>query len=132
MSPRKACPRTPRLAASVLLAAGLVLSAAPVRAGGAEPAAYVADIADLPLMAELSEVPDAGVIFDKPSGRIVEAFAHGRVDAARVRRFYRDTLPQLGWERTGRDTFAREDEILRIDYLGKDGDLTVRYTLQPR
>jgi len=132
MSPRTACPRNPRLAASLLLAAGLVLSAAPARASGAAPAAYVADIADLPLMAELSEVPDAGVVFDKPSGRIVEAFAHGRVEAARVRRFYRDTLPQLGWERTGRDTFAREEEVLRIDYLGKDGDLTVRYTLQPR
>lgn len=132
MSPRTACPRTPRLAASLLLAVGLVLLAAPARAGGTEPAAYIADIADLPLMAELREVPDAGVVFDKPSGRIVEAFAHGRVDAARVRRFYRDTLPQLGWERTGRDSFAREDEILRIDYLGKDGDLTVRYTLQPR
>lgn len=105
---------------------------APAPARSAEPAAYVAEIADLPLMAGLDEVPEAGVSFDKPSGRIVEAFAHGAVAAARVRRFYRETLPQLGWSRTGRDTFAREDESLEIDYLGRDGDLTVRYTLQPR
>ncbi len=132
MSQCPASPRTARRLAGVLLAFALVLSGDPARAGGAAPAGYVADIADLPLMAELSEVPDAGVVFDKPSGRIVEAFAHGKVDAARVRRFYRETLPQLGWERSGPDTFAREGEILQIDYLGKDGDLTVRYTLQPR
>jgi hypothetical protein len=70
--------------------------------------------------------------FDKPSGRIVEAYAHGAVETAAVRRFYRRTLPQLGWQRLGPDRFAREDEELEIDYLGADGDLTVRYTLQPR
>jgi len=93
---------------------------------------YVADIADLPLMRGLEEVAQAGMAFDKPAGRIVEAYAQGAVDAAAVRRFYRETLPQLGWRRLGPDRFAREDEQLEIDYLGDDGDLTVRYTLQPR
>ena len=75
---------------------------------------------------------EAGMAFDKPAGRIVEAYAHGAVQTTDVRRFYRQTLPQLGWQRLGRDRFAREDEELEIDYLGADGDLTVRYTLQPR
>jgi len=93
---------------------------------------YIDRIADLPLMDGLNEVEDAGVSFDKPSGRIVEAFAHGGVAPAEVRRFYRDTLPQLGWTRLTRDTFAREGEKLTLDYLGRGGDLTVRFTLQPR
>jgi hypothetical protein len=114
------------------LCAGLLALAAPLPAGAQPGDGYVADVADLPLMDGLDEVTEAGMAFDKPSGRIVEAYAHGAVDTAAVRRFYRRTLPQLGWQRLGPDRFAREDEELEIDYLGDDGDLTVRYTLQPR
>ena len=117
---------------TVLLLAGLLALAAP-GPGLAQPSdGYVADVADLPLMDGLEEVSEAGMAFDKPSGRIVEAYAHGAVATAAVRRFYRRTLPQLGWQRLGPNRFAREDEELEIDYLGDDGDLTVRYTLQPR
>jgi len=93
---------------------------------------FVAGIRDLPLMAGLRTVEDAGVQFDKPSGRIVEAVAEGHVAADRVRTFYRRTLPQLGWERIGRDAFAREGEVLRLDYRGTNGTLSVRYSLRPR
>lgn len=115
--------RTVRAAAAI----AVWLAALPA---GAE-SAFVAGIRDLPLMDELTTVADAGVQFDKPSGRIVEAFAEGRVPAPRVRRFYRRTLPQLGWERTARDTYAREGEVLELDYFAGDGPLTVRYTLRP-
>jgi hypothetical protein len=115
------------LAALLLCGPGL-----PEAAGAAGGDGYVADVADLPLMAGLSEVEGAGVAFDKPGGRIVEAFAHGAVAKTAVRRFYRETLPQLGWRRVGPDAYAREGEMLKLHYLGTDGDLTVRYTLQPR
>lgn len=142
MTPRAALARRGRLAydgpmrrcsaqfglAAMLLAAGLPAG----RAGADETRRYVDRIADLPLMDGLAEVQDAGVSFDKPSGRIVEAFAHGDLAAADVRGFYRRTLPQLGWTRLGRDTYAREGEQLTLDYLGHRGDLTVRFTLQPR
>jgi hypothetical protein len=125
--------RLPRVSVGALLAlAGWLLAAQPLPAQSEPGDGYVADVADLPLMDGLSEVADAGMAFDKPSGRIVEAYAHGAVTTARVRRFYRETLPQLGWERLARDLYAREGERLEIDYLGSDGDLTVRYTLQPR
>jgi hypothetical protein len=121
--------RRPLRAASALLAA-LLLAAVPA---GAQPGdGYAADIADLPLMPGLAEVPEAGVAFDKPAGRIVSAYAHGDVTAAEVRRFYRETLPQLGWTADGATRYTREDELLQLELLGRDGDLTVRYTLQPR
>ncbi|MBK1668029.1 hypothetical protein CKO28_08265 [Rhodovibrio sodomensis] len=119
-------------ACAALLVAGLLAFAVPWPAAAQASDRYVADVADLPLMDGLEEVTAAGMAFDKPSGRIVEAYAHGAVATAAVRRFYRQTLPQLGWQRLGPDRFAREDEELEIDYLGADGDLTVRYTLQPR
>jgi hypothetical protein len=123
---------TPPARLAALLLAGLLALAAPALALAQPPDGYVADVADLPLMDGLEEVSEAGMAFDKPAGRIVEAYAHGAVETAAVRRFYRRTLPQLGWQRLGPDRFAREDEELEIDYLGADGDLTVRYTLQPR
>jgi hypothetical protein len=124
--------RAGRALASLLLALALTGPAAGGSPAAAEGDGYVADVADLPLMDGLSEVQDAGMAFDKPAGRIVEAFAHGPVRARQVRAFYRRTLPQLGWERVGRDSYAREGERLSLEYLGEDGDLTVRYTLQPR
>ncbi|MDZ7712173.1 MAG: hypothetical protein U5L06_03200 [Rhodovibrio sp.] len=134
---RRAHPAARVRALRAALLAGLLTLAVPQPWAGQPDAAepgdgYVADVADLPLMDGLEEVSEAGMAFDKPSGRIVEAYAHGAVETAAVRRFYRRTLPQLGWQRLGPDRFAREDEELEIDYLGADGDLTVRYTLQPR
>lgn len=128
-------PKASLLRAALLAAAISVSPAAGFAggglAGGGE-AAFVAGIEDLPLMDRLAEVPDAGVSFDKPEGRIVTLYAHGAVDEDEVRDFYRETLPQLGWEPAGRDTYLREGEALTVDFLGRDGDLTVRYTLQPQ
>jgi len=129
--------RSTRAAATAALLAallGLAPAGGPAAAqeAGSDEHGYVADIADLPLMPGLREVADAGVAFDKPSGRIVSAFAHGAVTADEVQRFYADTLPQLGWQPVADGRYAREGELLEIDTLGRGGDLTVRYTLQPR
>lgn len=124
-------PLRPAALLAALVAALLVfgLPAEAPRAQSAED--YIADISDLPVMPGLRELPDAGVAFDKPSGRIVSAFAYGAVTRAQVHAFYRDTLPQLGWDRLDIGRYSREGELLEIDTLGRDGDLTVRYTLQP-
>lgn len=84
-------------------------------------------------MPELSEIPGAGVIFDKPGGRIVEAYAIGRVGRDRVIAFYRRTLPQLGWRADGAERFRREGESLSLEFLGVDqsGDLLLRFSVKP-
>lgn len=83
-------------------------------------------------MPGLRTVADSGLVFDKPEGRIVEAQARGRVTRAAVRSFYGSTLPQLGWKTAGRGTWRREAEALMLDFAGRDGDLTVAFTLSPR
>lgn len=100
-----------------------------VRAGGQ--GAYLAGAADLPLMPGLAEVPEAGLVFDQPSGRIVEAYARGAVSRSAVTSFYLDTLPNLGWRAKAEALFQREGEELRLDITGDDGALVVRFTLQP-
>lgn len=109
----------------------LVILAAISAARAADPPAYVAGIDDLPLMPGLTMVDDAGVVFDKPSGRIVEAYAEGQVDRAQVAAFYAASLPQLGWRTLQSNVFVREGERLSLVFLGGDGDLIVRFTLEP-
>ena len=113
--------------AAVLL--GTLLMAGPGIGRTAE--AFLEGFGDLPVMDGLYVVRDAGVVFDTPSGRIVEAYATGVVTRARVAQFYGRTLPELGWTRTGKGRYQREGEALTLNYKGKDGALTVRFTLSP-
>ena len=98
----------------------------------AEEQAYLAELPDLPLMPGLIEIEDAGIAFDKPDGRSVEAYAGGSVERQAVRSFYRETLPQLGWQLAGADAYAREGERLKLEFLGPADGLTLRFVLTPQ
>lgn len=106
----------------------LALTGGTVPAGAAE---FFELLDDVPVMPGLDPVADAGTEFDTPSGRIVEAYAIGAASRSGVLKFYRGTLPQLGWQVGAGDAFRREDEALRIDFFGPDGELTVRFTVAP-
>ncbi len=118
------------LSLSLILTLGVVTADSAVRAEGH--AAYLSGAADLPLMPGLAEVPEAGLVFDQPSGRIVEAYAQGAVSRAAVTRFYLDTLPNLGWHAKAEALFQRDGEELRLDITGDDGALVVHFALQPK
>lgn len=96
----------------------------------AEDTGFVAG--DLPLMPGLSEVPGSGIIFDKPDGRIVDAYAEGKVGREALLRFYRDTLPQLGWRPAGTLAFERESEKLTLQISEEGPKLTVYFHVGPR
>ena len=68
----------------------------PGAAGGSATGGFVTGIEDVPLMAGLVDRPDAALVFDKPSGRIVEAYATSASSRAEVVAFYAETLPELG------------------------------------
>src|SRR3546814_6431381 len=84
-------------------------------------------------MPGLTEQADTAVVFDKPTGRIVEVAATGPVDPAAVIGFYGRTLPQLGWRqaRAALESalFVREGETLTI-VVGAppDGGTTVPFS----
>ncbi len=88
-------------------------------------------ISDLPLMEGLSEEPGAAV-FDKPSGRIVEMTARGKVTRSAVETFYETTLPALGWQRARPGVYERETEQLALSFRSQDDILLVRFVLSPR
>ena len=91
--------------------------------------AYLSLAPDIPLAPGLSEFDGGQVVFDKPEGRIV------RIEAERletqgagdgVPAFYRETLPNLGWQLNGAGnsadnvlTFQRGGETLLITMQGE-------------
>ena len=120
-----------RLAAALLCLA-TVPAVAQGSAGDSPGNAYVAGIPDLPLMPGLQELPESGLVFDKPGGRIVEAFAQGSMTPQSVLAFYDQTLPQLGWQREKLGAYLREGERLELD-LGQDArGTTVHFRLFPQ
>ena len=78
----------------------------------------------------LVEEPEA-MVFDKPSGRIVEMTARGQVSRAEVEEFYGKTLPALGWQSMRPGLYQREAEQLALSFRSEDGNLLVRFVLSP-
>jgi hypothetical protein len=114
---------------AISLALALFVSLAPPL-GAAD--AFFSVIDDLPLMSGLSENENAAVTFETANGRIVEAAARGGVAPAKVRAFYAQVLPQLGWTLKGDGLYGREDEVLRMS-IEPDGDggAVVAFSLSP-
>ena len=76
---------------------------------------FISILNDVPLMSGLKIQKQTALIFDTPSGRIVEVAAVGKIPLLKVREFYADTLPQLGWRDVGKNIFSRDKEILSIN-----------------
>lgn len=95
------------------------------------PQAFLSTMGDVPLAPGLNELPDTGVTFDDPAGRIVEAFAAGQTTRDAVTTFYRATLPSLGWAELGPGRYRRDKEMLLIEFVGADSGVAVRYLLSP-
>ena len=92
---------------------------------------FAGAIPDLPLMPGLEPRPEEDVSFATKGGRIAESMAEGDVDIDNVYKFYRRTLPHLGWTAVDGRTYERAHEQLRIDARA-DGKLsTVHFTVKP-
>ncbi len=113
----------------------LTVPALALGAVGGEPARFVAGLEDLPLMPGLDAMRDAGVWFDTPQGRIVQAYATGPVTRGAIEAFYAETLPQLGWREVAAGVWSRDGEALRLEIVAPPGTRgqapIVRFALSP-
>ena len=103
--------------------AGIVLAAVLIcLAPMAAARSFLSTIGDVPLADGLEELPDAGFVFDKPQGRIVQLTAshNAQMTQQDLMAFYQNSLPNLGWQpgETGPGllTFLRRGEILRLTF----------------
>jgi len=109
------------------LIAALILFAGPAQAADG---AFLKEIDDLPLPPGFVELP-GGTLFEAPQGRIVEANAEGTMLEVEARSFYDETLPQLGWARTGADEYRSEKEVLRLEFTINGMEITIHYSVAP-
>ena len=93
---------------------------------------FVPGFEALPLMAGLEVEPGSAMAFDKPGGRIVEAAATGSLPEARIRSWYAEALPQLGWQPAGEGLFRREGEVLSLAVTREGARARVAFRLYPR
>lgn len=112
----------------------LVIFMAPLPAAAqqGESPAFLQNLNDVPLMPGLYERLDAGVVFDEPEGRIVEAEATAEgVQTPEIQQFYRKSLPQMGWQYRDPGRFSKNGESLKIAIEeGMQGPV-VRFSVQP-
>ena len=116
----------------IFLLISSVVIVAPVSGTAQQAARFLSVMEEMPLMSGLVEVTDVAVTFDGPSGRIIQAFAAGSLQADEVRAFYAAALPQLGWARQANGEYRRDAEILRLEVsVASDGGTSAHYTLRP-
>lgn len=115
-------------------------------AAGGEPQ-LLSDL-DIPLMQGFQEQQDSRVVFDTPSGRIIEVRAIGPKASARILDYYQLVLPSLSWkiyEQANKQfegqndaspnqpglTARRDHEILTIKVQETAGGTMVYFSLSP-
>jgi len=123
--------------AVIAITAAALLSLSAQAPSAAEPTQFTSAVEDLPLMAGLEEI--STLPFETAQGRIVRVEAVGDVEAPAVSLYYAQTLPQLGWLRSGDEpglvfTRAGERLVVRVDAdeVAADGALTrVAFMITP-
>lgn len=96
------------------------------------PVQFFSVIPDMPIMAGLTELPDQGVAFDKPEGRIIESVAAiEAVVPEEVRKYYTSVLPEMGWTPAGEGVYTRQGERLQLSFETNEGRKFLRVMLAP-
>lgn len=121
----------PRSLATIALVGVIGLSVLGLSPGARATNGFVTGFADLPLMPNMTEIPDTDVSFDTTAGRIVIAFTRTTRDRGAIMAFYGTTLAQLGWQKRSEGSFVREGELLTLDFLPDGADTVVRFSLLP-
>ena len=112
-----------------VLFAVLCLAALPAGAGKAQ---FFEALYDVPVMPGLEELPDQALLFDKPDGRIASVVAASKALAeADIRRFYEDTLTQMGWKKITQNQYVRGADRLSLDIVKRPPLTVVHFTLEP-
>ncbi len=87
---------------------------------------------DVPVMEGLEELPDQAMLFDKPDGRIASVVAASKiVGEGDVRRFYEETLVQMGWRKVKQNQYVRGSDRLSMDIVKRPPLTVVHFTLEP-
>lgn len=87
---------------------------------------------DVPIMDGLIEIEDNTTTYDKPNGRIIDAFAKtNAISKENIITYYNATLPQFGWGKTAHGQFYRKDEILKLTFEQRENMQILKISIRP-
>lgn len=100
----------------------------------ASAANFIDGLEDVPMPANMQQMPNDNLSFGNEESRLVEAYLNSsKIGFKNVEKFYIDTLPQLGWKFEGKRgeilSFSRDGESLDIAKEGSN-PLVVRITVK--
>ena len=100
----------------------------------ASAANFIDGLEDVPIPANMQQMSNGNLSFGNEESRLVEAYlSSSKIGFKNVEKFYRDTLPQLGWKFEGKRgeilSFSRDGESLDIAKEGSN-PLVVRITVK--
>lgn len=89
---------------------------------------FVQGSEDIPLLVGMEQINNEGLGFDTASGSIMSSSYEVLIDFDKIKDFYMQTLPQIGWQvsKNFQDklSFTREKEKLEINFI-KENDVDV-------
>ena len=89
-------------------------------------------IEDLPVMPQLVEDIDAAMTFESSAGRVAEVEAKGLASSEAIDIYYKQSLPQLGWQSQANGVYRRGNELLVVEVkAGLGGAVKVLFHLGP-
>ena len=99
-------------------------------------AAFIEGLEDVPVMEGLTQLPNDAITFGNEESRLVEAVLTSESKTFKeVSRFYKNTLPQMGWAYQGTRgrtlVFEREGEVIDISEESAE-PLKVRITVKSK
>lgn len=97
---------------------------------------FIEGLEDVPVMKGMVQLPSDNLSFGNEESRLVEAYLTSeKVGFKAVEKFYKDTLPQLGWTYQGKREqtllFYREGEALDMALESKK-PLRIRITVKSK
>ena len=115
----------------ILVLVGLTFNQKAMAAAG-----FIDGLEDVPVMEGLSQLPNDAISFGNEESRLVEAILVGENSSfAKVEKFYKDTLPQMGWSFQGKKSssliFYRDRESREITQT-QANPLKIRITVKSK
>ena len=93
---------------------------------------FVYGLDDIPLYKNMNNNEESLVLFDTVNGRIVSTKINGSENLSEIKEFYRQILPNLGWNKTKGNLFIRGNEVLEIIYYKSKGESLVEFNISPK
>lgn len=93
---------------------------------------YVNGVDELPVPNGFVEKESSNSSFDTVSGRIVDVVYEGKGSLDNIKKYYEDTLPELGWKKQTLNLYKREEETLQLKMERNGGNtILLNFVIRP-